>query len=190
MKLSVLICTASERVRTFLPQCIEELDRQCKDYPDVEFYYLGDNCKLRVGAKRHILLQIAQGEYVVFVDDDDIIVPDYISSIYEALNGSDVIVFDVAVSVNGSPYKPVKYDIAFKNDKDLPNRYERLPNHLMVVKRELALKASYPNMQNRKDAVYAKNLQPLLKTQNRINKTLYYYIFNSSTTIAQRPQKK
>ena len=45
-----------------------------------------DNKKRSVGEKRQDLLNLAKGQYLVFIDDDDRISDDYISSIIQAMN--------------------------------------------------------------------------------------------------------
>ena len=84
MKLSILICTVPSRVGNFLPAAVTELQRQIDSsgQGQVELIYLGDNKQRTVGRKRNDLLQLAQGEYVAFVDDDDRVAPNYISRIH------------------------------------------------------------------------------------------------------------
>jgi len=94
----------------------------------------------------------------------------------------DIIVFDVEISENNGPRRPVTYDMGFAADRNFVDRFERIPNHLMPVKRELAIKAGYPDKSFGEDAEYAQRLKPLLHTQRRIYKTLYYYEFSDKTS--------
>ncbi len=61
----------------------------------VEHLVIFDNCKRSVGLKRQACLDIARGDYIAFVDDDDDISADYISRIREAIDttGADGITF-------------------------------------------------------------------------------------------------
>ena len=52
----------------------------------MEIIGLFDNKKRSVGEKRQDLLNLAKGQYLVFIDDDDRISDDYISSIIQAMN--------------------------------------------------------------------------------------------------------
>lgn len=179
--LSILVCTIPSRTR-FLVRLLYNLEKQSKN-KSVEILYLGDNKEMTVGEKRNKLLGMASGKYVVFIDDDDRISDDYVDSILNKINeNSDVITFNVEISENGSEYKKVLYDINFNCDRNLQNSYERLPNHLMVVKKDLAIKAKFPEKSFGEDGEYAKRLKPLLKSQSKINKTLYYYDFDENTT--------
>jgi len=183
-KLSILICTLSDRNEK-LSTLLETLNKQSKDKP-VEILYVGDNRTIGVGKKRNDLLRMARGEYISFIDDDDRISNDYIDQILSKIESkTDCIVFDVEISENGSPYKKVVYDINLDRDLNYEDHYERLPNHLMAVKREIALKAMFPEIQFAEDAEYARRLKQLLNSQSRISKTLYYYDFNDKTSATR-----
>jgi len=183
-KLSILICTLSDRNEK-LGTLLEALNKQSEDKP-VEILYVGDNRTIGVGKKRNDLLRMARGEYISFIDDDDRISDDYIDQILSKIKlGTDCVVFDVEISENGSPYKKVVYDINLDRDLNYPDHYERLPNHLMAVKRDIALKAMFPEIQFAEDAEYAKRLKQLLNSQSRISKTLYYYDFNDKTSATR-----
>lgn len=63
----------------------------------------------------------------------------------------------------------------------------RMPNHLMPVKREHALRAGFPNANFGEDTLYGerlrgKNVQSLLKKEVKIDKVLYYYKFDPGTS--------
>ena len=91
--LSILTPFVSSRLEK-LERLIREVEKQSEGL-NVEHLYLGDNKKRSVGAKRNDLLSIARGEYITFVDDDDWIKADYVSSIVEALHDTrpDVLTF-------------------------------------------------------------------------------------------------
>lgn len=185
MKLSVLICTVTSRVGIYLPEFIKRLNFQAEHFTDVEILYLGDNKKRTVGEKRNDLISIAKGEYIVFCDDDDIVSDDYVSEIRNACDGSDIVVFDVMCSVNGGEFKLVKYDKDYSMDKNFAAFYQRIPNHIMCIRRDIALKVMFRQITFGEDADYAKRIKRYLITQNRINKVLYYYIFNHKTSETQ-----
>lgn len=184
-ELSVLICTIPTRSDS-LSGLLYSLEEQVKDKP-VEILYLGDNKKMTVGEKRNWLLTMAHGKYVCFVDDDDTISPNYISKILKAAaDNSDCIVFDVEISENGGPYKRVIYDIGFSKDLNFEDHYERLPNHLMPIKAILLHDIAFPRVSTGEDFIYAVLLRDVLKSQTRINETLYYYDYNIKTSETPR----
>lgn len=184
MKLSILICTVPSRVNSYLPKMVESLMKQATK--DVEILWLGDNKQRTVGNKRNDLLNLSQGDYVAFVDDDDRVTEDYIKYLLLGTDsGADVINFKVSCSVNGGEYRDVIYDARFSKDTNHADHYERLPNHLMAVKRDLALKVGFPHKNMSEDADFAMRLKPLIKKQAFIDKILYYYDFFNTVSETQ-----
>lgn len=185
MRLSVLICTTMGRVRTFLPSMVESLSRQMVE--GVEMLYLGDNNSRTVGAKRNALLMLARGDYICFVDDDDRISDDYVSSILEALvSKPDCVVFGEMCSINGGAPKKVVYDINLEIESNTDSSYLRWPNQKMVFRRELALSVGFLDVMVGEDYAFASRVRSRISTVVRIDKVLYYYDFNSKTTEAQK----
>ena len=175
MILSILICSLPERMsRSGL--LIEKLQKQVEGLP-VEILYLGDNKSMTTGTKRNKLLMIARGQYVVFIDDDDDVVDDYVSTLVSAIKSShnvDVIVFQVMYHCR-EYQRPVYYSAMFGKDHNLPDRFLRIPNHLMCIRFDLAIRVDYPDLTFGEDSAYAKQLLPLIKTEHKINKVLYNY---------------
>lgn len=191
MKLSILVPSVSERRNTFLPKCLDMLYSQLESLSNeqkkpVEILFLIDSKERMLGSKRNNLIDIAQGEYIVFVDDDDRIEPDYIESLLTGIySGADVITFQASVSLNGEPAKICYYSNKYAKDYNTNDTYHRLPNHICCVKKEIALKVPFLNIKNGEDSAYSKQLKPHLKTQHEINKVLYHYDYNEKTTVAQ-----
>lgn len=196
MKLSVLVCSTHNRYNTFLPKLLTELFAQwnklnTEEKKEVEILTLIDNKTIMLGTKRNNLIEIAKGDYVVFVDDDDRVSPQYISRLLTATaSHADVITFQVMVSLNGEPPKPCYYSKNYKADYNTPNSYHRLPNHIMAVRRELALLVPFKPVLYGEDSDYSKRLRPMLKTQHEIKYPLYYYDYNLQTTEAQEYQRQ
>lgn len=183
--LSILICSVTKRVKGFLPRLLDALEPQLTD--NVEVIIAVDNKKRTVGEKRNDLLNQSQGRYVVFIDDDDMITSDYVSSITNGIKeGTDVVVFGAKRYVNESFDKDVKYGIQFRKDSEDQNYYYRIPNHLMCFKRDLAIQVAYPYTNFGEDAEWAKNIFYKIKTQNDVGKVLYYYYFSPETTETQK----
>lgn len=189
--LSILVCSVHTRYKTFLPKIQDQLYDQYNALPNadqdrVEIIVLTDNKKMMLGHKRNTMVNIAQGKYIAFVDDDDRIAEDYIAELLKA-TASDVdsIVFQAEVSLNGEKPKLCHYSKDVRRDYNHKNAYYRIPNHICCVKRELSLKSSFPNVLYGEDAGYGKVLLPHLKTEHKIDKVLYYYDYNGDTTETQ-----
>jgi GT2 family glycosyltransferase len=196
MKLSVLVCSTHNRYKTFLPKILDQLFGQLKyltidDQKDVEILTLIDNKTIMLGTKRNNLIDISKGEYVVFVDDDDRVAEDYLSSLLEATqSGADVITFWVMVSLNGEEYKPCFYSKDFTGNFNTSESYHRLPNHIMCIRRELAETVLFKPILYGEDSDFSERLKPYLKTEHAIGKPLYYYDYNIETTEAQEHQRE
>jgi hypothetical protein len=189
--LSILICTVEARARSFESLRVE-LHRQCCLLPDpsrVEVLWATDQGQTRggmtVGEKRNKLLHLATGDYICFVDDDDWIAEDYVKSLVGAV-GADCVTFLGKMSVNGTAAGNFDFDMTFEHYATHGFNYMRTPNHLCPIRRDIALKVGFKTMTNREDSDYAVRVKPLLKTQVKINRVLYYYRYAPDSSETQR----
>lgn len=191
LKLSILVPSVNTRRGSFLPKSLDMLYGQLERLPEdlqnkVEILYLIDNKTMFLGQKRNNLVDLAQGEYVAFVDDDDRITENYITCLLDAIEaGTDVITFYAEVTMNGKDKKICKYSKDYKIDRNTETEYLRIPNHICCVKKQIAQKVSFPNKIYGEDSAYSKQLLGLLKTEHNIPSILYYYDFNTETTETQ-----
>jgi len=186
--LTVLVCSVHTRFDTFLINIERQLFGQYEalsvaDQARVEIIVLADNKKQVLGHKRNLLVGMAQGNYIVFVDDDDRVSDDYIVSLLEATStGADSIVFDAMVTLNGDGGKLCNYSKEHKRDYNSGAGYYRIPNHICCIKRSVSLNAKFPDILFGEDAAYSKDLLPFIKTEHRIDRVLYYYDYDPRTT--------
>lgn len=179
MKLSILIPTMPKRI-VLLNRLLNILVPQTNNLP-IEII-LDSARGICIGEKRNNLMMQATGEYVCFIDDDDLVSEDYIVKIMAGINiGVD------CCSLNGL-YKPdnakeqtfihsIKYDNFFEKD----NILFRCPNHLNTIKREHAIKCPFPHWDRSEDSNFAFQLRDagLLKTEHVIDGTIYIYEYVS-----------
>jgi glycosyltransferase involved in cell wall biosynthesis len=66
----------------------EIMEKYAKSYPE-KIKLINSKVNLRQGGARNLGLKIAQGEFILFVDSDDIVHPDYVKKMYEHLSNSD-----------------------------------------------------------------------------------------------------
>lgn len=190
--LSVLVASVHTRYATFGLKIQHQLWKQLAalseaDQARVEIIMLTDNKQMMLGQKRNVMVDMAQGRYVVFVDDDDRLEPYYLEALLDATEeNSDVITFMASVSLNGEEPKLCTYSIRYMNDHNTELGYERLPNHICAVKRDIARQVSFPNIVYGEDSSYSKLLKPLLLTETFIEDVLYHYDYNSTTTETQQ----
>ena len=186
IKLSILVPTVPSRIDLFYPNIMKELLKQIKNYNNIELISFFDNKKRTIGKKRQEMLNLAQGEYVVFIDDDDMISEDYIEQIMNNLNeniDTDCVVFDCICKVDGKEGKLCKYGVEFEYGNILDGKEWRgKPAHTMVYKSSIALNHKYSDMKHGEDYDWVKRACNDIKNQTRIDKVLYYYNAEYSTT--------
>jgi len=173
--LSILVLMVPSRLRA--PDVIEELTRQASGKP-VEVLALYDNKTRSVGLKRQSLLSVAAGKYVVFVDDDDAVAPDYVDAILGALETDpDVVSFDIELTENGGRPKRCTYGIRFATFSG-PDGYQGKPTHTHVWRRSIATYEPFPDCNFGEDATWSRKLARHVKREVRIDRVLYYYRFD------------
>ncbi len=186
LKLSVLVASVPSRLSFFYPRLMKQLIDQTKERNDVEILSFFDNKKRSVGQKRQGLLDLANGEYVVFIDDDDRIADNYIEKIMSALydnNDVDCVVFNTICKVDGGPPKLCKYGIEFEyGNINRKKEWRGKPAHTMVYKSSIAKKYKYSDMSHGEDTDWVQRACLDIKTQIRINEVLYFYDANYATT--------
>ena len=186
--LSILVCSVHTRYNTFLPKIQNQLYDQYnalipRDRERVEIIILADNKKQVLGRKRNLMVDMAQGKYIVFVDDDDRIAEDYVDALLKATaSDADSIAFRAEVTLDGGWPKICYYSKDFGVDYNDAEEYYRIPNHICCIKRSVALMAPFPSIAYAEDVGYSKSLLPNLKTEYKIDRVLYYYDFSTTTT--------
>jgi len=187
IKLSILVPTVPSRLSFFYPRIMNQLLEQTKTYTDIEILGFFDNKKRTVGEKRQDLLNMARGEFLVFIDDDDRITNDYVQEIMDAIyknKDTDCIVFDSICCIdNGDLKKLCKYGIEYEYGDILDGKEWRgKPAHTMVYRSTIAKKHCYSNLNSGEDYDWVLRACKDIQHQTRIEKILYYYDANYSTT--------
>lgn len=139
-----------------------------------------------IGQKRNDLLEKADGEWVVFVDDDDSIPGHYVDRVCKALlaYSPDCVGYKIACTFKDIQGKFVRSAIAkvsrvyedWYENKDGFD-YAQMIYHKNPVRKALAMQVKFPDQSFAEDYDYAKRLKPLLKTEAFIDDYLYYYRF-------------
>jgi glycosyltransferase involved in cell wall biosynthesis len=153
--------------------------------PGVEVVMEIDDGEDSIGVKRNRLLSNAFGEYVCFIDDDDQVSRDYVRLILDALDGKpDCVGFNLRYYVDGTHKGDAIHSLRYQNyGQHRDGRlmvYERTPNHLNPIRRDVALQVGFPDKNHGEDTDFAVTIRPLLKTEVFIDQTLYHYLYRST----------
>lgn len=147
-----------------------------------------DDGSVPSGVKRNALTARSTGEYLCFLDDDDQVSPDYVSSLAAGCRvGVDVVSFDLRFSRTDRPnYKEVWRFGDHVNDRGSGNM---CVNHLCAWRRPVATKCSWcPRLGYGDDHLWFQPLYHagLVRTHYHIDKVLYHYIYDPRTTANQK----
>lgn len=186
MKLSILITTLPVRSEK-LQFLINSIKKQIKGRK-VEIIYLGDDKTKSVGAKRNDLLSISRGEYITFVDDDDMVSNEYLDEIFRAMESKpDVIAFHVQRFLNGEKQKVMIYDNVTLRPRMAPNatHYKLCCNHLCVWRKSI-IKVRFPDKSLGEDHDWAMDMINHYKTFHTIDKVLYNYYYSTTESETHR----
>lgn len=176
IKLSVLIATMPQRKWKF-NRLLNKLDSQVPMNGCVEVLW-DDSMEYNIGIKRNKLLDRALGDYIVYIDDDDMVSDDYTRKILQAIEGNtDCIGISGTITTNGKDERQWHISKEYGTWYEKNKIYYRTPNHISPVKREIAVKIRFPEISFGEDAIYSRNIHPHLKTENIVEGNIYYYKF-------------
>lgn len=183
MKLSILTPTIPGREKQ-VKTLIDKISNQIGDLP-VEHLVLSDNRKRSIGEKRQSLVDIANGEYIAFCDDDDHVSGDYVSEILKAIEtGADIITFHQKAIYNGLESE-VHFGI--KNQDGNFNAGGitlRAPWHICAWNRQKVKGCMFGFSNYGEDLAWCHQARKRIKTGHHINKVLHTYIHDAATTAA------
>ena len=181
--LSILICSLESRAGQ-LATLQKELKRQ--QTTEVEILTELDAGELSIGAKRQALMERSKGDFIVSIDDDDLVAADYMSSILYILHNKIV----DCIGIQGIIREPLRreQDRNFYCDlkyKDAFFGFGRayLPIlHICPILRTIAIKERYPFISCGEDGQWLAKVSKHLKTQEIINRPIYVYNCNPDHT--------
>jgi len=194
MILSILIPSIPSRLESHLIPLIRELERQNHHNRStvllIEILTLCDNKRRSIGAKRQALLNLAQGDYVTFLDDDD--KPDerylmHFVNTYVNYNNDlpDVFTFNQKVILNGE-----EYALQFKhghptNDELVKDGITtRPPWHVCFWRREVVHHCTFPDSNYGEDWAWAEQANKKAEYAHHINHEMMTYIYDSKVSEA------
>jgi hypothetical protein len=181
MKWSILILTQPKRAEC-LKKLLAMLDLQTEPFPDVEIVVKMFDSSMQVSGNRQQMVEDAKGEYVSFIDDDDLVATDYVSKIYSLLDGVDYIGFEVRTTIDGTPTLPAYHSLKYPQwYGDTEGNYRDF-SHLNPIRRELAVQAKFTGPFPTEDVRWAEDLRRLgiVKTEHYLPEVMYFYDYRSN----------
>lgn len=174
--LSLLVATVPPRA-PFLARLLRQLQLQAEGRDDVQIL-VDDTVGISIGTKRAEMIGRAQGKYVAFIDDDDLLADDYVARMMAACaEGKDCCSLMGRFAISKQPLRWFEHSIKYGAWSQTPSVYLRNPNHLNAVRRDLAVQAGYPDLTYGEDHAFAKRVYPLLKTEASTgDEPLYFYM--------------
>jgi len=173
-RLSILVCSLESRADK-LDRLMGALTPQLTT--EVEVLTHVDSGEASIGKKRNELMEAALGDYVAYVDDDDMVSEDYVEKILTALDSDP----DCA-SLTGIIYfangRSAIFDHSIEHEewKTGPDGiYYRTPNHLNAIRRSIASKVVFEDLNFGEDKRFSDKVKPFLRTEVRISGEIYYY---------------
>ena len=187
--LSILIPSLSSRELMF-NRLLEEISQQIKRNgleKSVQTISLIDDGAMSIGEKRNRLMGMATNDYTVFIDDDDWIHKDYVGLVFRAIQSKPDVVGICGEISMGTPSRAIRsrkfyHVVSNKTYHNSQRGYERPPNHINPMKRNLALSCPFPDKSFGEDTDWA---MELLRSGvwNRANQVyipecIYFYRYN------------
>jgi len=182
MKLSILILTLKNR-KKHLSNLFRIITKQIVE--GVEVLTETDNGETPIGLKRNNILKRSKGEYVVFIDDDDEVSDDYIQKILKAIKTNpDCCSLTGEITIDNGEPEIFEHSIKYSEWKTVEGqvpKYERYPNHLNVIKRDIAIKYDFIPVNHGEDLDWSTRIFRTgdLKTEATIEGVIYKYKFIS-----------
>lgn len=179
MKLSILTAALPERASIYW----ERINALNLPKDEVEILALADNRALTQAEKWQRLLDMAQGEYLIYLDDDDELMPEFWPEVRQAIEQKpDVITFLQDARFNGLTYiVETKMDNPM-GDLNPTGITKRKPLCHTVFRTELAKQVRHVERWDA-DMGWAEQMWPLIHTEVHIPKILHRYNFEDTYSV-------
>jgi hypothetical protein len=194
MTWTICIATLGQR-REHLRRLLDVLMPQVDAAEGVNVLTYFDNGETDLAVKRQALLDAVTSDYVCFVDDDDLVSDDYVTSILAAMtSGPDYVGFEVGVWKNGRRYGLSDHSLrhgAWSRDGDV---YLRDITHLNPMRTTIAKTGDFTltGRGGAEDRAWVDQIRAggLLQTEVVIDRVLYHYLWVPDGSAWKRPDDR
>ena len=178
-KWDILCLTQPSRER-FLRRLSAVLRPQLADYSEVQFISRIFDRSLDLGTNRQRMLEASSAEWTSFIDDDDLVPANYVSTIFPLLNDVDYIGFRLQYYHDGVKQKPTFHSLRYPEWNADQDGFYRDLSHVNPIRRALALQVPMSGGAGEDhrwaDALRKKNI---VRTEHFIDSVMYFYFFRS-----------
>jgi glycosyltransferase involved in cell wall biosynthesis len=190
MILSILICAVEIEERQIkLKKLISELHKQIsKNYAEeiVEILIDADNMTKSVGQKRNDLINKAKGHFVCFIDDDDFITENYLSTILHHLNiGIDILLIGISHIENGINKTKILPSLFIDNLTTNDVVFKTNHFHLCPHKKSIAELISFDCVNFAEDMIYSQKMVKHISNHAVISDPIYIYFDNLEKSLTR-----
>jgi glycosyltransferase involved in cell wall biosynthesis len=184
--LSLLICHLRNR-EAQLTRLLQVLRPQTFGLDsEIEILIDTDQGEVPTGTKRNRLIQQSKGSFLAFIDDDDLVHPNYVRYIAQAIAKDpqvQVIGIEGIITFNGDArVNPRKFIHSIQNthwyEKD--SVYYRTPNHINPIRRDVACTVPFQDITIGEDHKWSTEIRPLLTKETYISTPIYYYLYKGA----------
>lgn len=191
---TILIPTIGQREH-LLMRLLDALLPQLDAYGgDVRVLAWRNNGTPSLGEIRDALVRDADSEYVSFVDDDDMVAPDYVKAIVSAISQHDGrpdhVGFQLEYTTDGHGREIVDHSLRHGRwHRDTAGMLCRDLTHIDPIKREIAIQGTFVVRRpgRAEDRHWVKQVRPRVGTEAYIPRVMYHYLWRSDTTAWQNP---
>ncbi len=167
---------------------MQRLLRQVRGLP-VELIAILDNQRRVIGDKRNDLVRCARGEYLVFVDDDDVVPDDFVAALLQGMDANpqaDCITFDRHVYFNGQFSHRAECRVGVPESPIQHGHCTAAPNHIALWRTGLAREVSFPSLNMGCDNAWYDQALRRVRRHGHIDRVLYEYHYMPFETTTQR----
>jgi glycosyltransferase involved in cell wall biosynthesis len=155
----------------------------------IEVIVFKDDFENSIGFKRNKLLQASSGKFTCFVDDDDILHPNYcniINNIIEANDDIQHIGFKIKFFMNGHRRNDAYHSLKFKGWFQNHQGYYRQTTTLNPILSSVSKQFSFPEKNNEEDKDWVTKIidSKLLIKEYYIDDYMYEYWYNDQTSLS------
>jgi glycosyltransferase involved in cell wall biosynthesis len=172
-----------------LTKLIYELHNQIsKNYAEeiVEIIIDTDNMIKSVGQKRNNLIKKAKGEFICFIDDDDFVTENYLSTILHHLNsGLDILLISIQHIENGINKPKIIPSLYIDNLDTGEAVFKTNHFHLCPHKKSIARNVLFEWVNFAEDMLYSQKMVKHINNYFLISEPIYIYFDNLEKSLTR-----